>query len=206
MLVTSKDSLSGDIIETDPIKLFSRWFDEAQQAGLRLPEAMTLATVTEDCRPAARMLLLKQVDERGFVFYTNYQSNKARELESNPNAALVFHWAPLEHQVRVEGTVTRISAAESDAYFQTRPRESQIGALASPQSQVIASREVLEDRAREIEKGYEGQVIKRPEHWGGYLLKPNRIEFWQGRLGRLHDRLLYELEPDGTWTIKRLAP
>jgi pyridoxamine 5'-phosphate oxidase len=149
---------------------------------------------------------LKQVDERGFVFYTNYQSAKARELEANPNAALVFHWAPLEHQVRVEGTVTRISAAESDAYFQTRPRESQIGALASPQSQVIASREVLEDRAREIEKAYEGQVIKRPEHWGGYLLKPNRIEFWQGRLGRLHDRLLYELEPDGTWTIKRLAP
>jgi pyridoxamine 5'-phosphate oxidase len=152
------------------------------------------------------MLLLKQVDERGFVFYTNYQSAKARELEANPNAALVFHWTPLEHQVRVEGTVTRISAAESDAYFQTRPRESQIGALASPQSQVIESREVLENRAKEIEKAYEGQVIKRPDHWGGYRLKPNRIEFWQGRLGRLHDRLLYELEPDGTWTIKRLAP
>jgi pyridoxamine 5'-phosphate oxidase len=206
MVVTSKDSLSEDVFEKNPIKLFSRWFAEAQQAGLKLPEAMTLATVTEDGRAAARMLLLKQVDDLGFVFYTNYQSAKAHELEANPNAALVFHWAPLEHQVRVEGTVTRISAAESDAYFQTRPRESQIGALASPQSQVIESREVLENRAKEIEKAYEGQVIKRPDHWGGYRLKPNRIEFWQGRLGRLHDRLLYELQPDGAWTIKRLAP
>lgn len=198
--------LDESTADSNPLKLFERWFDEAQHAGLVLPEAMTLATANREGRPSARMVLLKQFDERGFVFYTNYQSSKALELEANPLAALVFHWAPLETQVRIEGTVTRTSREESDAYFQTRPRESQIGALASPQSAVIANREVLERKVAELNDLYGDGPIARPESWGGYLLSPDRIEFWKGRVGRLHDRLLYELQPDGTWTIKRLAP
>jgi pyridoxamine 5'-phosphate oxidase len=154
------------------------------------------------------MVLLKGVDETGFVFYTNYRSRKARELEANPFAALVFYWEPLERQIRVEGTVSRVSAAESDNYFQTRPRESQLGAIASPQSEVIDSRSFLEERYRELEEqfGDEAELIKRPDHWGGYRVTPTRIEFWKGRPGRLHDRLLYELQPDGSWIISRLAP
>jgi pyridoxamine 5'-phosphate oxidase len=186
--------------------LFQRWFTDAQNAGLLLADAMTLATVTEAGRPTARMVLLKQVDERGFVFYTNYDSNKAQDLESNPYAALVFNWAELEYQVRVEGEVTRTSAEESDAYFQTRLRESQIGAIASPQSDVIPNREWLERRVEELTRLYADGPIKRPNNWGGYRLQPYRLEFWKGRVGRLHDRLLYELEADGIWTIKRLAP
>jgi pyridoxamine 5'-phosphate oxidase len=193
-------------IERDPIKQFQSWFNDGFQAKLPMPDAMSLATVTPDGRPTARMVLLKQVDDDGFVFFTNYQSSKARQLEINPYAALVFYWPQFERQVRVEGKVTKTSAEESAAYFKTRPRESQIGAWASPQSEVISAREVLEQRAHELSDEYCDREIDCPTHWGGFRLKPDRIEFWKGRVGRLHDRLLYELQPDGSWTIKRLAP
>lgn len=200
------EGLDENRIDRDPIKQFQLWFDDAVAAKLPLPEAMSLATVTPDGRPTARMVLLKQVDIDGFVFYTNYESAKAKQLEVNPYAALVFYWPQLERQVRVEGKVTRTSAEESSAYFKTRPRESQIGAWASPQSEVISAREVLEQRARELAEQYCDREIDCPSNWGGYRLKPDRIEFWKGRVGRLHDRMLYELQPDRTWSIKRLAP
>jgi len=200
------DVLDEKRIDTDPIKLFQRWFDDAIAANLPMPDAMGLATVTPDGRPTARMVLLKQVDAEGFVFFTNYQSSKAKQLEINPYAALVFYWVQLDRQVRVEGKVTKTSAEESAAYFKTRPRESQIGAWASPQSEVISAREVLEQRAHELADQYCDREIDCPEHWGGFRLAPDRIEFWKSRIGRLHDRILYELQPDGTWSIKRLAP
>ncbi|MGI8918236.1 MAG: pyridoxamine 5'-phosphate oxidase [Pyrinomonadaceae bacterium] len=193
--------------DANPIRQFQVWFDEAMGRGLPLAEAMTLCTATSDGKPSARMVLLKGVAESGFVFYTNYCSRKARELDANPFAALVFYWEPLERQVRVEGKVSRISADESDKYFRTRPRESQLGAIASPQSDVIESREELEREFQELEEKYsDDQTIERPAHWGGYRLVPERIEFWKGRPGRLHDRLLYELQPDGSWKRSRLAP
>jgi pyridoxamine 5'-phosphate oxidase len=201
-----QEELDEKTVDPDPIRLFRRWFDEAIASGSRLPDAMTLATATKDGKPSARMLLLKQVNRGGFVFYTNYESSKARELDENPRAALVFYWIQLDRQVRVEGRVKRISAAESDEYFRTRPRESQLGALASPQSEVIASREVLEQRFRELDELYHDREVERPANWGGYRLKPERIEFWQNREGRLHDRLLYQRQSDGSWTINRLAP
>jgi pyridoxamine 5'-phosphate oxidase len=200
------EELDEKTVDRDPLKLFQRWFDDAIASGSRLPESMTLATATEDGRPSARVVLLKQVDHNGFVFYTNYRSAKAKELENNPLAALVFYWVGLDRQVRIEGTVERVSAEESDEYFKTRPRDSQLGALASPQSEVIESREVLEKNFRELDKLYEDRPIDRPANWGGYRLKPDRIEFWQNRPGRLHDRILYERQADGSWTIKRLAP
>jgi len=200
------EGLDENRIDTDPIKQFQLWFEEAIAAKLPMPEAMSLATVTPDCRPTSRMVLLKQVDGYGFVFFTNYDSAKAKQLEINPYAALVFYWPQLERQVRVEGKVTKTSHEESEAYFRTRPRESQIGALASPQSEVISGREVLEQRARELAELYSNREIDCPENWGGFRLTPDRIEFWKGRAGRLHDRMLYELQPDETWTIKRLAP
>src|ERR1700730_9436298 len=202
----SGEGLDEKTADADPLKLFQRWFDDARAAALPLPEAMTLATATKDGRPSERLVLLKQMDKRGFVFYTNYGSQKARELDANSQAALVFYWPQLERQVRVEGSVTRVTAAESDEYFQTRPRESQIGALASPQGEVISGRDVLEQRFKELEEFYGDREIERPAHWGGYRLQPQRIEFWKGRPGRLHDRLLYELQTNGSWTIKRLAP
>jgi pyridoxamine 5'-phosphate oxidase len=198
-------SIDEKTVDADPSSLFQRWLGEAIAAGIHLPEAMTLATATSGGKPSARLVLLKQIDERGFVFFTNYNSPKARDLDSNPQAALVFYWPQFERQVRVEGTIERTSAAESDAYFKTRPRESQIGALASPQSEVIASRKFLEQQAVEIEKRYEDREVDRPAHWGGYRLRPERIEFWKGRPSRLHDRILYERKGD-TWSIKRLAP
>lgn len=198
--------LDEKLIDRDPIKQFQTWFADAIEAKLPMPDAMTLATATPDGRPSARMVLLKQVDHDGFVFFTNYRSAKARELDANPYAALVFYWVQLDRQVRVEGSVTRTSAQESRDYFQTRPRESQIGAWASAQSEVITSRDVLEQRARELETLYCDREIDCPEHWGGYRLKPDRIEFWKSRIGRLHDRISYELQPDGSWTINRLAP
>jgi pyridoxamine 5'-phosphate oxidase len=200
------EELDETSVEPNPIDLFRRWFDDAIASGSRLPDAMTLATATKDGKPSARMVLLKQIDERGFVFYTNYLSQKARELDDNPRAALVLYWVQLDRQVRVEGEVERISAAESDEYFETRPRESQIGALASPQSEVIESREILEKRYAELNDLYRNRSVGRPAHWGGYRLKPERIEFWQNRPGRLHDRILYDAQADGSWTIKRLAP
>jgi pyridoxamine 5'-phosphate oxidase len=203
---SAKTFLDAATVDRDPIKLFRNWFDAAIASGSRLPESMTLATATKDARPSARVVLLKQVDEAGFVFYTNYRSAKAKELEENPQAALVFYWVGIDRQVRVEGRVELVSAAESDEYFKTRPRESQLGALASPQSEVIESREVLEQRLRELEEEYRDRDVKRPSHWGGYRLRPERIEFWENRSGRLHDRIAYDLQSDGSWTIKRLAP
>ena len=193
-------------VARDPIVQFQQWFDDAMEAGLPLAEAMTLATCTNEGKPSARMVLLKQVDERGFVFFTNYKSGKARDIEGNAFAALVFYWPQLERQVRIEGRVERTSAAESDEYFKTRPRESQIGALASPQSQAIENRQVLEQRFRELSERYRDRPVDRPDYWGGYRLEPARIEFWKGRPGRLHDRILYERPPNGSWTLTRLAP
>ena len=199
------EELDEQAIDREPINQFKRWFDDAVASGMKLPEAMTLATATGDGKPSARVVLLKEVDNDGFVFYTNYRSAKARELEANPHAALVFYWSQFDRQVRVEGPVERVSTEESRAYFKTRPRESQIGAWASPQSNVIENREVLDARVAELEQLYGDGEIECPEHWGGYRLKPMRIEFWKGRLGRLHDRIVYER--DGThWNINRLAP
>lgn len=202
----SSPPLDEATVDRDPIKQFRLWFDAAVASGSRLPESMTLATSTSDGKPSARVVLLKSVDSHGFVFYTNYRSAKARELDENPHAALVFYWVGLDRQVRVQGTVSRVSAEESDQYFQTRPRESQLGALASPQSEVIESREVLEERLGALEKECRDREVERPSHWGGYRLKPNRIEFWENRPGRLHDRIVYDLQADGSWTIARLAP
>jgi len=199
------DGLDEKTIDPDPIRQFEAWFNDAMAAKLPLPEAMTLATATPDGKPSARMVLLKQVDHDGFVFYTNYHSAKAEQLDDNPNAALVFYWATLDRQVRVEGTVVRTTAEESRDYFKTRPRESQIGAWASAQSEVISSRDVLEQRAKELEAQYLDREIDCPEHWGGYRVIPERIEFWKSRVGRLHDRILYERSGNG-WTISRLAP
>ena len=199
------EGLDEKTINRDPIAQFQAWFNDAIAANLPLPEAMTLATATPDGKPSARMVLLKQVDEDGFVFFTNYHSAKAEQLDANPHAALVFYWTRLDRQVRVEGSVIRTSAQESRDYFKTRPRESQIGAWASAQSEVIASREVLEQRAHEHEELYRDREIDCPEYWGGYRLKPERIEFWKSRIGRLHDRILYQRVSDG-WTITRLAP
>ncbi len=199
------EGLDEKTIDRDPIKQFQLWFNDAIAAGLPLPEAMTLATATPDGKPSARMVLLKQVDGNGFVFFTNYRSAKAEQLDANPYAALVFYWAQLDRQVRVEGSVVRTPAQESCDYFKTRPRESQIGAWASEQSQAISSRDVLEQRAQELEALYGDREIDCPEYWGGYRLKPERIEFWKGRVGRLHDRILYQRTPTG-WSITRLAP
>ena len=193
-------------IDPDPIKQFQIWLKDAFEAKIPLAEAMTLATATPDGRPSARMVLLKQVDQDGFVFFTNYRSAKARQLDANPYASLVFYWNQLERQVRVEGSVARVSEEESREYFQTRPRESQIGAWASDQSEVIAGRDVLERRALEFETLYCDRDIDCPEHWGGYRVTPERIEFWKGRIGRLHDRILYQRESARAWTITRLAP
>jgi pyridoxamine 5'-phosphate oxidase len=195
-----KDSASN------PIKQFQRWSEEARVANVSQLEAMALATATTDGKPSVRMVLLKSFDANGFVFYTNYKSRKGKELASNPAAALVFHWPEIERQVRVEGSIEKVSPQESDAYFQTRPRESQIGAHVSSQSEVIGNREELDRRFKELQKQYEGRLIPRPAYWGGCCLKPTRIEFFQSRFARLNDRILYELQRDGSWTIKRLAP
>ena len=192
-------------IDRDPIRQFQMWFSEAIAAKLPMPEAMTLATATPDGKPSARMVLLKQVDHDGFVFFTNYRSAKAEQLDANPYAALVFYWSQFDRQVRVEGSVVKTSAQESREYFSTRPRESQIGAWASAQSQTINSRDVLEQRAHELEELYSDRDVDLPEHWGGYRLKPERIEFWKSRIGRLHDRILYQRDATG-WSITRLAP
>lgn len=202
----SIDGLDETLIDRDPIKQFQVWFNDAIEAKIYLPEGMTLATATSDGKPSARMVLLKQVDQDGFVFFTNYNSAKATQLDANPHAALVFYWSKLDRQVRVEGSVVRTSAEESCEYFRTRPRESQIGAWASEQSEVISGREVLEQRAKELEEKYLDREIDCPEHWGGYRLRPERIEFWKSRVGRLHDRILYERGSGDDWTISRLAP
>ena len=191
--------------DPDPIEQFRGWFGEALAADLHEPNAMTLATATPDGRPSARVVLLKGFDERGCVFYTNYEGRKGRELEANPRAALVFYWGELERQVRVEGRVSRVSDGESDAYFSGRPRGSQLGALASEQSRPVRDRGALERRLRELEGEYEGREVPRPAFWGGYRIEPETIEFWQGRENRLHDRLRYS-RSEGGWKIERLQP
>jgi pyridoxamine 5'-phosphate oxidase len=191
--------------EEDPVEQFRRWFDEALAADLHEPNAMTLATATPDGRPSARVVLLKGFDERGFVFYTNYEGRKAVELESNPRAALVFYWGELERQVRVEGTVSRVSVEESDEYFASRPRGSRLGAWASEQSRVVDGRRTLEQKLHSLQAEYENREVPRPPFWGGYRVEPEAIEFWQGREDRLHDRLVYRRE-DGAWRIERLQP
>jgi len=205
-MTNTQHTLDERVVDRDPIAQFQQWFDDAVEAGLPLPEAMSLATVNAEGKPTARMVLLKRVGADRFVFFTNYHSAKARELAANPNACLVFFWPQLERQVRVEGVVNKTSAVESRDYFATRPRGSQIGAWASPQSEVISGREVLEQRRAELEEAYRDREIPWPEHWGCYCLTPERIEFWKGRPDRLHDRILYVRQPDGSWTIQRLAP
>jgi pyridoxamine 5'-phosphate oxidase len=193
-------------VAPNPFQQFRTWLDEALAAQLPQPLGMTLATATADGQPSARMVLLRGFDERGFAFFTNYESRKAHELESNPRAALVFYWAELDRQVRIEGTVERTSAEESDAYFLTRPWGSRLGAWASPQSQVLAGREVLERRMEELAAQYREPEIARPPFWGGYRVVPTVIEFWQGQPNRLHDRLRYRRLEDNSWCLERLAP
>ena len=189
----------------DPIELFSEWFEAAREAGLFLPESMALATADADGVPDARMVLLKGVDERGFVFYTNYGSRKAADLDANPRAALCFHWPVLERQVRVSGPVARIPEDESAEYFSSRPRASRVGAWASKQSEPLPDRATLEARVAEYAQRFAGGDVPLPPFWGGYRLVPSRIEFWQGKADRLHDRLVFT-RPDGDWTSERLYP
>ncbi len=189
----------------DPLVLFDHWFQDASNAGIALPESMTLATTTPEGKPSARVVLLKAVEDGGFVFYTNYESRKGKELAAAPHAALVFHWAPLERQVRVEGRVTQVSEETSDAYFATRPLGSRHSALASPQSSVVSNRAWLEEQVKSVVARY-GHEVPRPPHWGGYCVHPESIEFWQGRADRLHDRLVYGRKGDGEWSLIRLAP
>jgi pyridoxamine 5'-phosphate oxidase len=193
-------------LDPDPIRQFQAWLDDALHSEVPEINAMALATATPDGRPSVRMLLLRGVDERGFTFFTSYESRKARELEANPHAAMVFFWHELERQVRVEGRVERASDKESDVYFHGRPEGSRLGAWASPQSAVIASREVLESWFDEAEARFAGDSIPRPANWGGYRLVPDSIEFWQGGPHRLHDRLRYTRRVSGNWIIERLAP
>lgn len=190
----------------DPFRQFDKWFQEAEAAKLVEPNAMTLATATRDGRPSARTVLLKGVDGRGFVFYTNFESRKGRELEASPRATLLFPWLALERQVTIEGTVTKVSREEAEAYFHTRPLLSQLGAWVSQQSSVISGRKVLEDSMKELEKKYAGAVVPLPPNWGGYRLAPETVEFWQGRRSRLHDRLRFRREADGGWIVERLSP
>jgi len=194
----------------EPLSVLNAWYEEARQSGVPTPDAMTLATASRDGRPSARVVLFKGLLRGGVLFVTNYQSRKARELDENPRAALVMHFPKLERQVRLEGRVERASEAESEAYFQSRPRGSQLGAWASPQSRPIASRAELDQRARDVEARFATQPVTRPEFWGGYLVFPERVELWLGRPDRLHDRFLYQRQDassDATsWTIERLAP
>ena len=198
-------SLSESDVAADPILQFQKWFSEAVNAKLYEPNVMTFATADSDGKPSARIVLLKGFDEQGFVFYTNYESKKAQDLVENPQAALVFFWAELERQVRIEGIVSKVDKEISEAYFQSRPIGSQIGAIASAQSSVLTDRSILEERVAELTAQYEGKTIPKPEHWGGYLVEPKHIEFWQGRSSRLHDRITYDYT-DGSWKINRLAP
>lgn len=198
-------SLAEGDVDKSPFTQFGKWFKDALDAKLYEPNVMTLATADLSGKPTARILLLKGFDESGFVFYTNYASDKGKQLAENPQASMVFFWPDLERQVRIDGTVTKVAEEESTAYFHSRPKGSQIGAMASPQSAAIPNREVLENRVQELTAAYAEKEVPRPGHWGGYLLKAEHIEFWQGRPSRLHDRITYT-NINGVWTINRLAP
>jgi pyridoxamine 5'-phosphate oxidase len=199
-------SLFEKDVDADPIKQFEIWWGQALQSGIDEPNAMTVATSSASGKPSARIMLLKAIKNNGFVFFSNYQSRKGKQIDDNPFVSLVFFWKELERQVRIEGVIKKISEQESDEYFSKRPLESRIGAWSSPQSEVIKSRDVLEKNVSEYTNKFGSQNIPRPPHWGGYIVNPMLIEFWQGRPGRLHDRLQYTISQSTTWKIERLAP
>ncbi|MCB0210879.1 MAG: pyridoxamine 5'-phosphate oxidase [Anaerolineae bacterium] len=201
-----RPKLQRSMLKADPLEQFKLWLDEAIAANIIEPHAMTLATATASGIPSARTVLLRGYDANGFVFYTNYDSQKGKELAENPYAALTFYWATLHRQVRISGSVSRISAIESNHYFQSRPKSSQIGAWASKQSQVLRSRAELEDEFQEFETEFQDKDVPRPPYWGGFIVSPDMLEFWQGRPSRLHDRFRYKLQGDGNWLIERLSP
>ena len=198
--------LNEQDLEANPFKQFEKWFQDAVEAKIDLPDAMTLATATKDGIPSGRIVLLRGHDERGFVFYTDYESQKGKELAENPNAALVFYWRELDRQVRITGQVSKVSRENSNNYFQSRPVGSRLAALASKQSEVIPDRKVLEDRFNQLAEQYQDKEIPLPSNWGGYRLSPNMIEFWSGRPSRLHDRLRYTRQPNNGWRIERISP
>ena len=201
----SQATLSEHEVDADPIRQFAHWFDAALAAEISEPNAMNLATIGKLGRPSARIVLLKDFDARGFTWYTNYSSRKGQDLLEHPYAAITFHWGELERQIRIEGTVERVTDEENDSYFAIRPIKSRLGAIASAQSMPIASRELLEKQFEEASEKF-GETPPRPAHWGGYRLKPDLLEFWQGRRSRLHDRVLYTLAPNGMWQRSRLQP
>ena len=202
----SRASLTENDVDPHPIHQFGRWFEEARAADVDEPTAMTLATATAGGRPSARMVLLKGVDDRGFVFYTDYRSRKGEDLAANPYAALVFYWPEIERQIRVSGHVDKVSREESEAYFRTRPLGSRLGAWTSHQSAVLPNRAALEERLRQIAEEFKDGDVPLPPYWGGYRVAPDILEFWQGRPNRLHDRIRYTRQSDGRWLIERLAP
>jgi len=203
----SKQQLDITDVVDDPMEQFKVWFEEARKSKVPEPNAMSLATATPSGIPSVRIVLLKQLSSEGFTFYTNYKSHKGKELAKNPNAALVFHWHELERQVRIEGTVKKVSRENSKTYFQSRPKKSQMGAWVSSQSKIISSREVLEKNMKQLEKQYKKEdTLPCPPHWGGYILTPTKIEFWQGRRSRLHDRIVFKQLKSGKWKKVRLAP
>jgi pyridoxamine-phosphate oxidase len=200
-----KQSLNENEVDKSPYNQFAKWFEEAVNSQILDPYAMTVSTVNNDCKPSSRVVYLRDISENGLIFYTNYLSKKGHDIAANPYIAVNIYWAELERQIRIEGKVEKASEEKSDEYFSKRPRESQIGAWASEQSTEITSRETLEERVKFFTEKFKGQPVPRPKHWGGYLIKPNYFEFWQGRPNRLHDRIVYELV-NNNWKIKRLAP